>query len=360
MAASRSRSIAGPSSKSSSRRPIAFVVQGGEAVATVQARYYFGQPVANARVRYVVNQQPYYSPLRWNDGRRGRGGQRSIGTAATSASKASCGSTPRAAARSGCRSPSTRTAATTALRIEAQVTDASSREVSGNTVVHATYGPFLLSARVSRLHLPAVAAVSSVSVRARRLQRASPQPGVPSTLVLEHFTYPAGLLQRTHATEVGTNVGDDRRDGRQPRHVDAASDGRVRTASARSRDAGRSRDHRRNVAVGCRGSRTSSADEGDRYLELMADKRAYAPGETARLVVRGEPISGPMLVTKEGQHVTWHRVLRPAAGDAIEVPIDAGDVGDIYVNIAFMREGGCIAPSVACRCRRPNGRCRSP
>ena len=44
-----------------------FVVQGNDAVASVQARYYFGQPVANARVRYVVNQQAYYSPLRWSD-----------------------------------------------------------------------------------------------------------------------------------------------------------------------------------------------------------------------------------------------------------------------------------------------------
>ena len=51
-----------------------FVVQGGEAIATVQARYYFGQPVANARVRYVVNQQPYHSPLRWLRRGRGRGG----------------------------------------------------------------------------------------------------------------------------------------------------------------------------------------------------------------------------------------------------------------------------------------------
>lgn len=44
-----------------------FVVQGQEAVLSVQARYYFGQPVANGRLRWVVNEQPYYSPLRWDD-----------------------------------------------------------------------------------------------------------------------------------------------------------------------------------------------------------------------------------------------------------------------------------------------------
>ena len=36
-----------------------FVVQGQEAVVTVQARYYFGQPVANAQLRYVVNRKHF-------------------------------------------------------------------------------------------------------------------------------------------------------------------------------------------------------------------------------------------------------------------------------------------------------------
>ncbi|MEZ5285395.1 MAG: alpha-2-macroglobulin family protein [Vicinamibacterales bacterium] len=80
-------------------------------------------------------------------------------------------------------------------------------------------------------------------------------------------------------------------------------------------------------------------DEGDRYLELLADRRTHQPGDTARLVVRGDPVSGPVLVTKEGQHVSWHRVLRPSPTDALEVPIDSGDVGDVYVNIAFLRDG---------------------
>jgi hypothetical protein len=46
-----------------------------------------------------------------------------------------------------------------------------------------------------------------------------------------------------------------------------------------------------------------------------------------------------VFVTKEGQHVSWYRLLRPTAADAIEVPIEPGDVGDTYVNITYMREG---------------------
>src|SRR4029453_10478019 len=62
-------------------------------------------------------------------------------------------------------------------RIEAQVTDASSRDVSGNTIVHATYGPFLLSAQVSGyVFRPA----QSVPVTLRAVDYAgAPRPNVP-------------------------------------------------------------------------------------------------------------------------------------------------------------------------------------
>ncbi|MCC7125317.1 MAG: hypothetical protein IT178_10750 [Acidobacteria bacterium] len=87
------------------------------------------------------------------------------------------------------------------------------------------------------------------------------------------------------------------------------------------------------------GPSETDVSDGDRYLELMADQRSYQPGDTARLIVRGEPLSGPMLITKEGQHVSWHRVLRLAPSDTLEVPIDAADVGDIYVNVTYLRDG---------------------
>ncbi|MGH9387912.1 MAG: alpha-2-macroglobulin family protein, partial [Vicinamibacterales bacterium] len=86
-------------------------------------------------------------------------------------------------------------------------------------------------------------------------------------------------------------------------------------------------------------SDAASIDAGDRYLELLADRKTYQPGDSARLIVRGETVSGPILVSKEGQHVSWYRVLRPAATDPIEVPIEAGDVGDVYVSIAYLRDG---------------------
>ena len=105
------------------------------------------------------------------------------------------------------------------------------------------------------------------------------------------------------------------------------------------------------------GREDAGIDEGDRYLELLADRRTYQPGDVARLAVRGETIDGPVLVTKEGQHVSWHRVVRPSADAPIEVPIEDGDIGDVYVNLLYLRDGRLFRAERRSACRRRHGRC---
>ena len=177
-----------------------FVVQGEEVIATVQARYYFGQPVANARLRYVVNQQPYYSPYRWDEGAEGEEGsqywygddQRIEGNLRLDAQGRGQVRVPTAVDDNG---------RDFSLRIEAQVMDASNREVSGNTVVHATHGTFLLSARASGYVFRASQSVP-VSVRATDYS-GNPRVGVAARLVLERMTYRSGRYNEPTATEVG-------------------------------------------------------------------------------------------------------------------------------------------------------------
>ena len=86
----------------------------------------------------------------------------------------------------------------------------------------------------------------------------------------------------------------------------------------------------------------------------------YAPGDTARVIIRGEPVSGPVLVTKEGQHVTWHRRARG------RTPATARGADRRRRRRRHLRQrrrscatAGSIAPSGACRCRPPIARCRS-
>jgi alpha-2-macroglobulin len=310
-----------------------FVVQGREVVVAVQARYYFGQPVANAQLRYVVNQQPYYSPLRWDDGFEigdtdyfYGGTQTAEGTLRLDADGKAELRIPLAVAEDR-RDYS--------ARIEAQVMDAANREVSGNTIVHATYGTFMVSAQTASSVFRSGSPVD-LSVRAIDYTGAA-QANVPVTLTLEHLSYRSGYYSEPAVTAISSTPVTTGADGSAPARVelpDRTGTFRVRVTAP---SAGRTVEDF--VWMWVPGPSEAAGDTGDRYMELLADRKSYQPGESAKLIVRGDTIAGPVLVTKEGQHVSWYRVLRPAATESIEVPIEDGDVGDIFVSIAYLRDG---------------------
>jgi uncharacterized protein YfaS (alpha-2-macroglobulin family) len=310
-----------------------FERQGNEAVISVTARYYFGQPVANGQLRWVVNQQPYYSPLRWDDGFEGGESsywygddQTAQGTLRLDAQGKATVRVPLGVDENG---------RDFSARIEAQVTDAANREVSGNTVVHATYGSFLIAAQTSN---SVFRAGNTVDVNIRAVDYAGAgQANVPVTVTLERLTYKAGYYSEPEVNQLSENA--------VTTDANGLATGRVtlpnQTGSFRVRVTAPSQDRtvQDDVWVWVPGPSDTDADDGERYLELLADRKNYQPGESARLIVRGETITGPVLVTKEGQHVSWFRLLRPTATEAIEVPIDEGDVGDVFVSIAFLRDG---------------------
>ena len=310
-----------------------FELQGREAVVSVQARYYFGQPVANAQLRWVVNKQGYYSPLRWDDGFEvGEtdywygGDQVAEGTLRLDADGKAELRIPLAVDDDG-RDYS--------ARIEAQVMDAANREGSNSTVVHATFGTFMVSAQtassVFRANMPV-----DISIRAIDYT-GTPQPNVPLTLALEHLEYRTGYYAEPTATPMGTTSATTAADGSATARFQLPN--RTGTFRVRVTAPSGGRTVQDLVWLWVPGPSEGTENTYDRYLELMSDRKTYQPGESARLIVRGDTITGPVLVTKEGQHVRWYRVLRPTATDAIEVPIDEGDVGDVFVSIAYLREG---------------------
>ncbi len=222
-----------------------FVVQGREAVVSVQARYYFGQPVANAQLRWVVNQQPYYSPLRWDDDLDGGGSsywygdnQTAEGTVRLDADGKAQIRVPLAVDDNG---------RDFSARIEAQVTDAANREVSGRTIVHATFGAFLLSAETGNV-IHRAGGAAQISVRALDYL-GTPQPNVPVTLVLEHLQYRAGYYgdARDH---VDRHAECDYRRQRPRRLVVHPAESDRQLPRARDRTKRRSHGQRPGVSVG--------------------------------------------------------------------------------------------------------------
>ena len=312
-----------------------FVVQGREAVVTVQARYYFGQPVANGQLRWVVNEQFYVSPLRWNDDGGDEEGGSFYGGDQTQQGTVRLDADGRAELRIPLPPRSGQDTSDYSARVEAQVTDASGRQVSGATIVHATRGTFLLSARTGASVL---AAGSRVTATVDALDYTGvAQPEVPVTFALNRVDYRNGYYNGPVITVVATAqaVTDARGHAETTLTLPAGVAGSFRVTAAAT-SAGRPiEDH---AYVWVPGARDDvSGDE--RYLELIADQRSYKPGDTAKLVVRGEPVTGPIFLTKEGQHVSWYRVVRQNGADAIEVPIEPDDEGDVYVSLSYLRDG---------------------
>ena len=311
-----------------------FVVQGGNIAATVNARYYFGQPVANARLTYVAHKQPYYSPLRWSDEDEDDGGgywygddQVVEGTARLDANGNATIEVPAEVDDNG-RDYS--------LRIEARVSDASNREVSGNTLAHATFGTFLVAASIDT-YVARPGGTVTLAVRAVSYT------GVPQAATRIRVAVLARTANMSWGDEGGTRevttatVTTDA-DGRASWTVpvpSAPGDYRVR-ASAQS--GGRTIADDSYLWVPGAQQLTEDDYGYDKYLELIAEKKSVQPGETSRFLIRGAEFDSQVLVTKEAEGVSWHQVVRARGNETIEVPITADDIGDTWVNIAFLKD----------------------
>jgi uncharacterized protein YfaS (alpha-2-macroglobulin family) len=306
-------------------------LQGGTVTITVQGRYYFGQPVANASVSYSVHRQPFYSPLRWSDGdpEEGAGGgyggwygaeQRAQGTARLD---------ERGTARLTIPLDIDERGQDYSIRLEARVTDAGGREMSGSTIVNATYGRFMVVARVGQF-LYAPRAPATVNLRVIDYA-GQPQAGVPVTVWLERLLYDAAGREQP-AQKVAESVVSTGEDGRATWTATLPAVGgsyRFR-ATARSD----SRVVRDEAWIWVPGREETS--RGDEILELVADRTRYQPGESARLLVKGQPFERSVLITKEAQTVSYRRVQRLKPNEAIEVPVGPDDIGDTYVNVVFL------------------------
>jgi uncharacterized protein YfaS (alpha-2-macroglobulin family) len=128
------------------------VLQGNSIQAVIEARYFFGEPVAGVKVKYVVHTSQHYW---WDEDEAEGDGAEGGGSEDSSESDSSYGQTEQQE-QEGILDANGRLAVTLPVaidpkhndqdyRVEARVTDAANREVSGHATVLATYGSFRVS-----------------------------------------------------------------------------------------------------------------------------------------------------------------------------------------------------------------------
>ncbi len=307
------------------------VLQGSPVKAAISARYFFGEPVANAAVKYVVYKSRYWYPLYADQDETGDDeDQGSYYGAGEQISEES--------GRLDADGKLTVTIPTEIspqnfdlrYRIEARVTDAGNREIAGAASVIATHGSFLVNIEPDQ-YVYEPGQTAKFSVEARDYDGGPIQTSAHVELVEHHWKGPDGAA--VQQTDVRTDAS-----GKAQASFAIKRSGSFKARVTAKTPEGRQVESDAYVWI------TGDAGwwgggQGER-LQIATDKRAYKPGDVAKvLVVTGAP-NTQVLVTAEGRELYSRQVVKaPQPAVTVEIPVRAEYMPNFYVNATMVRDG---------------------
>ncbi len=310
------------------------VLQGETVQAVVDARYFFGEPVSGAKVKYSVYRQPYWFPL-WYDPEDSDTPQ-----AGQDADADNTGDQlSEQQAQLDADGKFTITVPTSVsdrkndflYRVEVGVTDAANREISGTGWIVATYGSFVLNVSPDRYVYT---------------------PGSQSTFTIQGRDYDSNPIRtRAHVELLKWNYRGDSTTsiGATEADLDASGSAKVTLGIPQQggsyvvRATGRTpegRDVQASTYVWVSGGEWGLDSGQGQAVQMITDKKTYHAGETAKLmIVAGKPGTA-VYVTVEGRDVRQRKLIRSQDSTvAFEVPVTANDEPGITVNASFVRNG---------------------
>ncbi|HXA52476.1 MAG TPA: MG2 domain-containing protein, partial [Candidatus Acidoferrum sp.] len=319
------------------------VLQGEKAEATIDARYFFGEPVSGAKVKYAVYRSPYYFPLWYETDEDG-----------TDAEAQSAGGDDAANTDFGDEQIVEEEGVLDAdgkltvrfdttlsprkidyrYRIEARITDESRREITGRNAVVATYGSYLVNTRPDRYFAEPGSRVG-VAVEARDYDNKPVHARVHLELLRYDYSSNSGKYDVRAATDVETTD-----DGIAHGEFTVPAQGgpyhiRATSHTPENRDV---QDESYLWVSG--GSWPEFGGEDRKTVQIIPDKKTYRPGETARVMIVAGQANTPVYVTVEGRELRMRKVLRSAGATALlELPVSVQDEPGIYVGAQFLRKG---------------------
>lgn len=303
------------------------VLQGQPIRATISARYYYGEPVAGARVTYVVHTSRYWLPF-YDDEEfpeEGEeddyyGGEQVLDESGQLDAEGRLTITIPTAVSD--RRWDLR------YRIEARVTDAANREIAGRAFVAATYGSFLVRVWPEQyLYQPGETA--KFQVEARDYDGNPVQTAVRLELHRWYWNRPLAAPVRQGMARTGA-------DGKARVEL-AVGDGGSWLARVVARTPERREVESQAHVWVSGGSRWW--DERRERVEIVPDKASYKPGDVARVLVVTGADDAHILVTAEGSALHSRQVVRAAGATVtVEVPIQPQYAPSFFVGVAFLRE----------------------
>jgi uncharacterized protein YfaS (alpha-2-macroglobulin family) len=309
----------------------AFLVAGDTGQIKVTARYYFGAPVANGKLVWRIYSKPAWGmgasdsddDGNEDEGRFGGGYADFIGEGEAKLDENGEADVPVVAKLHDM--PFTYT-------LEADVTDASSRQVSASGSLNVV--PSLVSLNIkSANYLTRPGTPQDISIKAATWE------GAPQSLPLR-LSFGRQIYDKKSRSYNWLET--------ESRGITTLSDGSARTSFSfpspgywqvkvdGADEAGRKTTASSPVWVWKDGF---SWEGSYRELEAEFDRNSYKPGQTARLIVRTPLTGGSMLLTLEGRDISNRRIV-PLNGmvEVIEIPVT--ETMAPYIHVSAITVGG--------------------
>jgi uncharacterized protein YfaS (alpha-2-macroglobulin family) len=322
-------------------------LQGNQIQATIEARYFFGEPVANAKVKYVVHTSTHYW---WDEDEAddSEAGGEGADASASDESDSTYGATEQQE-HEGILDANGRLTITlpTAIdpkhqdqdyRIEARVTDAANREVAGHSTVLATYGSFRVSVEPTSYVYK-----SGDPVRVKVTAQDYDNKPIPTAVHIgvNLIKWDSVTHQRSE-TSVASRDAQTGADGTAlvdlPINTNASGDFEV-TASAQTPE---------NRTVEGKTWVWIWNNAGEWYnqntqAQIVADKKTYQVGDTAHLLLVTGLNESWAVVTAEGNSVQSRQVIHATSQSfAFDIPITKLAQPNLVVSAVIVHDNQLI------------------
>jgi uncharacterized protein YfaS (alpha-2-macroglobulin family) len=307
------------------------ILQGNTMQATIEARYFFGEPVAGAKVKWVVHtSQHYWWDEDQSDDNDAEGADSGEGDAgATEEPDETYGATEQQE-HEGVLDANGRLAISLPVaidarhqdqdyRIEARVTDAANREVSGHSTVLATYGSFRVSAEpISYVFEPGQ--TPKVKVTAQDYDGKSIQTTVHVAMSLQKWDSTTHQSTETLVTTRDAQTGSDGSALVElPLSGSSSSSGDFEVKATAQTPENRTVEGKTRVWIWNGAGEWYNANT---QAQIVADKKTYTVGDTAHLLLVTGLDDSWAVVTAEGDSVQWKQLIHSTSKSvAFDVPI---------------------------------------
>ncbi len=325
------------------KSPVQHLLQGSSIQADIEARYFFGEPVAGAKVTYVVHTSTHYW---WNshdeddsDGDAEENLGESDNTWGQTEQQEHTGvldANGRLTVMLPTRLDDKHTDQD--YRIEARVTDAANREVSGHTTVLATYGSFRVSAEPASY---VYQAGQPVKIKVTAQNYVGKPVQTPVHLVAAQVNWDSVTHQRSEkqaATADATTDADGTALVELP--MSAAGSGSFEVTANAQTPENRTVQGTTWVWIW---SGAGTWYQPNAQAQIVADKKSYKVGDTAHLLLVTGLKESWAVVTVEGNSVQSRQLLH-ATGEsfAFDVPVTQQAQPNLVVSAMLVHDNQLI------------------